>query len=71
MSQADDSDPAILHSIFHTLPLLCKSRPALAPLLVSSITSWTPAALQFTDRPLMQIRSVERALRLIMAHLVK
>ena len=65
------SDPAILHPIFHTLPALCKNRPALAPLLVSSITSWTPAALHVAERPHLQVRAVDKALKMVMGHLIR
>ncbi|EIW67114.1 hypothetical protein TREMEDRAFT_74647 [Tremella mesenterica DSM 1558] len=64
-------DPAILQPLFNTLPLLCKSRPTLAALLVSSMTSWTPAALEAAGRPAMQIRAVEKTMRLAMTHVVR
>ena len=70
-NSAECSDPAILHPIFHTLPALCKNRPALAPLLVSSITSWTPAALHVAERPHLQIRAVDKTLKTVMGHLIR
>jgi symplekin len=65
------SDPAILHAIINILPALCKARPTIAPLIVSSMTSWTPAAMQSAGRPAMQIRAVDKTLRTVMVHLHK
>jgi symplekin len=65
------SDPAILHPIINTVPLLCKARPTLAPLLVGSLTSWTPAALEASGRQPMHIRSVEKTLRMVINHLTR
>jgi symplekin len=65
------SDPAILHAIINILPALCKLRPAIAPLLVSSIGSWKPTAMQNAGRPAMQIRAVDKTLRSVMIHLIK
>ncbi|KAL7425087.1 hypothetical protein Q5752_000775 [Cryptotrichosporon argae] len=65
------TDPAILHAIMNTFPALCKARPTLAPLLVSSVVSWTPAALDAAGRPPMQVRAVEKTLRSVMAHLAR
>ena len=64
-------NPAVLQPLFNTLPLLCKSRPTLAALLVSSMTSWSPAALEASGKPAMQIRAVEKTLRLAMSHVVR
>ena len=65
------SDPSVLHPIFNTFPLLCKSRPNLATLIVPSMAAWTPAALQAERQAGMHIRSVEKTLRIVMAHLLK
>ena len=67
--RAESSDPAILHGIFNTIPVLCKARQPLANLLVPSMAAWTPAALEAGVKPPMQIRAVERALRAVMGHL--
>ncbi|GFZ47057.1 hypothetical protein JCM24511_04798 [Saitozyma sp. JCM 24511] len=64
-------DPAILHPIINTVPLLCKARPTLTPLLVGSLTSWTPAALEASGRQPMHIRSVEKTLRMVINHLTR
>lgn len=66
-----NSDPAVLHAIINILPALCKARPTIAPLVVSSMTSWTPAAMQGAGRPAMQIRAVDKTLRTVMVHLHK
>ena len=65
------TDPAVLHSIFNICPLLCKSRPQLAALLVPSMAAWTPTALDAVSLPAMQIRAIEKTLRIVMCHLVK
>jgi symplekin len=64
-------DPALLHPIINTIPALVKGRASLAPLLVSSMGAWTPNAMEAARRPPMQVRSVEKTLRGVMAHIVK
>ncbi|BEI87101.1 hypothetical protein CcaverHIS002_0704470 [Cutaneotrichosporon cavernicola] len=64
-------DPAILHPIINTFPPLAKTRPALAPLIIQSMASWTPSAMEASRRPAMQIRAVEKTLRAVMAHIAK
>ncbi|WWD21274.1 hypothetical protein CI109_105758 [Kwoniella shandongensis] len=51
--------------------MLCKTRPALAPLLVSSMTSWTPAALLAVGRHPMEVRAVEKTMRMVMTHVLR
>ncbi|ORY28819.1 Symplekin tight junction protein C terminal-domain-containing protein [Naematelia encephala] len=65
------SNPAILHPIFQIIPGLCKSRPTLSALFVAALASWTPAHLEATHVPLMQIRAVEKTVRMVMTHLVR
>ncbi|WVQ81189.1 hypothetical protein IAT38_003311 [Cryptococcus sp. DSM 104549] len=65
------SDPAILHPLINTLPILAKARPPLAPLVISSLTSWTPAAMSAAGRPAMEIRAVDKTVRVVMSHLVR
>lgn len=64
-------DPAILHPIINTFPPLAKTRPTLAPLIIQSMASWTPSAMEAARRPGMQIRAVEKTLRAVMAHIAK
>lgn len=64
-------DPAILHPIINTFPPLAKTRPALAPLIIQSMASWTPSAMEAARRPAMQIRAVEKTMRAVMAHIAK
>lgn len=64
-------DPAVLHPIINSLPLLVKQRPALAPLIVSSIASWVPTVMESARRPSMQVRAVEKSLRAVMAHIAR
>lgn len=63
------SDPALLHPLFNMIPPLAKARPSLAPLLVSSVTQWTPAALDKAGKPPSQIRAVEKTVKVVMVHL--
>ncbi|OCF78893.1 symplekin [Kwoniella mangroviensis CBS 8886] len=65
------SDPALLHPIISTLPILCKSRPLIADALISSMTLWTPSALGAAGRQPMEIRAVEKTMRLVMTHLLR
>ncbi|OCF38750.1 symplekin, partial [Kwoniella heveanensis CBS 569] len=65
------SEPAILHPLINSLPLLCKSRPSLAAPLVSSMTLWTPSALGAAGRQPMEIRTVEKTMRVVMSHILR
>ncbi|WVF65302.1 hypothetical protein IAT40_000026 [Kwoniella sp. CBS 6097] len=65
------SEPAILHPLINSLPLLCKSRPSLAAPLVSSMTLWTPSALGAAGRQPMEIRTVEKTMRTVMSHILR
>nr|XP_019049865.1 symplekin [Kwoniella bestiolae CBS 10118]OCF28795.1 symplekin [Kwoniella bestiolae CBS 10118] len=65
------SDPTLLHPIINTLPILCKSRPLIADALISSMTLWTPSALGAAGRQPMEIRAVEKTMRVVMTHLLR
>ncbi|WRT69315.1 uncharacterized protein IL334_006299 [Kwoniella shivajii] len=65
------SDPALLHPLINTLPVLCKSRPMIADALISSMTLWTPSALGAAGRQPMEIRAVEKTMRIVMSHLLR
>ncbi|WWC63751.1 uncharacterized protein I303_106356 [Kwoniella dejecticola CBS 10117] len=65
------SDPALLHPIINSLPILCKSRPVIADALISSMTLWTPSALGAAGRQPMEIRAVEKTMRIVMSHLLR
>ncbi|ORX39335.1 Symplekin tight junction protein C terminal-domain-containing protein [Kockovaella imperatae] len=65
------SDPTVLHPIIQTFPALCKARPMLTPLLVGSMTSWTPAMMEAAAKPAIHIRAVEKTLKMVMEHLRK
>ncbi|WVQ92978.1 hypothetical protein IAU59_000040 [Kwoniella sp. CBS 9459] len=65
------SEPAVLHPLINSLPLLCKNRPSLAAPLVSSMTLWTPSALGAAGRQPMEIRTVEKTMRLVMSHILR
>ncbi|WWC72850.1 uncharacterized protein I206_106814 [Kwoniella pini CBS 10737] len=65
------SDPALLHPIINSLPILCKSRPVIADALISSMTLWTPSALGAAGKQPMEIRAVEKTMRIVMSHLLR
>jgi symplekin len=46
---------------------LAKIRPGLTQLVVSTLTSWTPAALSGLDAT--SVKSAEKAVRILMIHL--
>lgn len=65
------SDPAILHPLINTLPAIAKMRPTLAPLVVHSLASWTPSALAAAGRSAMEIRAVDKTVRIAISHLLR
>lgn len=64
-------ETAVLQPILNLIPPLLKARPALATNLVPSLTAWTPSAMQGANRSASQIRSVEKALKVTMVHLLR
>ncbi|WVO15435.1 hypothetical protein L204_103093 [Cryptococcus depauperatus] len=65
------SNPAILHPLINALPTFAKMRPSLSSLIVHSLASWTPSALVAVGRPAMEIRAVDKTVRLAMSHLLR
>ncbi|KIR28658.1 symplekin [Cryptococcus deuterogattii LA55] len=65
------SEPAILHPLINTLPAIAKMRPTLAPLVVHSLASWTPSALVAAGRSAMEIRAVDKTVRIAISHLLR
>ncbi|KAG1746647.1 Symplekin tight junction protein C terminal-domain-containing protein [Suillus paluster] len=60
-------NPELLSAILHSWSNLVKQRPALVHLVVSSLSSWTPAAL--SGLPASSIKSVEKAVRILLIHI--
>ncbi|KAG2145122.1 Symplekin tight junction protein C terminal-domain-containing protein [Suillus clintonianus] len=60
-------NPELLSAILHSWSNLVKQRPALVQLVVSSLSSWTPAALSGLPAP--SIKSVEKAVRILLIHI--
>ena len=62
-------NPDILSAIVNSWSQLVKLRPALVEVVVSSLTSWTPAAL--TGLPAVHVRSVEKSIRVLLMHFTR
>lgn len=60
-------NPDILSAVINSWSQLVKLRPALVELVVSSLASWTPAAL--AGLPATHIKSVEKAVRILLMHI--
>ncbi|KAG2113111.1 Symplekin tight junction protein C terminal-domain-containing protein [Suillus discolor] len=60
-------NPELLSAILHSWSNLVKQRPALVQLVVSSLSSWTPAAL--SGLPAQSVKSVEKAVRILLIHI--
>jgi symplekin len=60
-------NPELLSAILHSWSNLVKQRPALVQLVVSSLSSWTPAAL--SGLPASSVKSVEKAVRILLIHI--
>ncbi|KAG0709256.1 Symplekin tight junction protein C terminal-domain-containing protein [Suillus ampliporus] len=60
-------NPELLSAILHSWSNLVKQRPALVHLVVSSLSSWTPAAL--SGLPASSIKSIEKAVRILLIHI--
>ncbi|OJA10681.1 hypothetical protein AZE42_01046 [Rhizopogon vesiculosus] len=60
-------NPEILSAIIHSWSNLVKQRPALVQLVVSSLSSWTPAAL--AGLTASSVKSVEKAVRILLIHI--
>lgn len=57
----------MLTGVLNSWSQLPKLRPTLAPVVVSTLASWTPAAL--AGLPASSIKSVEKAVRILLIHL--
>ncbi|KAA1468855.1 hypothetical protein DENSPDRAFT_863857 [Dentipellis sp. KUC8613] len=60
-------NPDLLSAIINSWANFVKLRPALAHIVVSSLASWTPAAL--VGLPYSSIRSVEKSIRILLLHI--
>jgi symplekin len=65
------SDPAILHPIINLIPPVVKSRPQLAGAFLPALASWSPNTMVAAGRPFMQIKAVEKTLKVVMVHLLR
>ncbi|WVQ74393.1 hypothetical protein IAR50_003994 [Cryptococcus sp. DSM 104548] len=65
------TEPAILHPIINSFPSLAKMRQSIAPLVVHSLASWKPNTMAAAGRPAMEIRAVEKTVRIAMTHLIR
>lgn len=70
MTAAFTSDePTVLHTLLNVIPSLIKLRPNLASSFIPAVCSWSPERLSSAGKPLSQIRSVEKTLKVVMVHL--
>ncbi|KAF7972766.1 hypothetical protein HWV62_17146 [Athelia sp. TMB] len=60
-------NPDILSAILNSWATLVKQRPAMVQLVVSTLTSWTPAALAGLSAS--SIKSVEKGVRILLVHI--
>ncbi|ODN76924.1 hypothetical protein L202_05498 [Cryptococcus amylolentus CBS 6039] len=65
------TEPAILHPIINSFPSLAKMRQSIAPLVVHSLASWKPNTMAAAGRPAIEIRAVEKTVRIAMTHLIR
>ncbi|KAG1882119.1 hypothetical protein F4604DRAFT_1991829, partial [Suillus subluteus] len=60
-------NPELLNVILHSWSNLVKQRPALVQLVVSSLSSWTPAAL--SGLPASSVKSIEKTVHILPIHI--
>ncbi|TCD69615.1 hypothetical protein EIP91_006840 [Steccherinum ochraceum] len=61
------TNPDLVTAIINSWSQLVKLRPALVELVISSLSSWTPASL--ASLPAAHIKSVEKAVRILLMHI--
>ena len=59
----------ILSGAINTLATLAKMRPIFLPVVIQVLASWTPKHLE--GLPAFNIKSVEKAIRILLLHLSK
>ena len=60
-------DVDLLSAMLNSWATLVKQRPSTLPYVVTALRAWTPAAL--TGLPASSIKSVEKAVRILLAHI--
>ncbi|KAF8817559.1 hypothetical protein BYT27DRAFT_6817554 [Phlegmacium glaucopus] len=60
-------DVDLLSAMLNSWAALVKQRPSILPYLITALRTWTPAAL--TGLPASRIKSVEKAVRILLVHL--
>ncbi|KAI0766933.1 Symplekin tight junction protein C terminal-domain-containing protein [Trametes elegans] len=61
------NNPDVLSAIFNSWANLVKKRPALAELVISTLTQWSPSRLE--GQPYLVVRSVEKTVRILLNHI--
>ncbi|KAF9462864.1 Symplekin tight junction protein C terminal-domain-containing protein [Collybia nuda] len=57
----------LLSALLNSWATLIKLRPSVAPMIIGALKQWTPAAL--TGLPASSIKSVEKAIRILLVHI--
>ncbi len=65
------SDPAILHPLINLIPPLVKARPLLSAAFLPALATWTPNNMSKKGRSFIQIKAVEKTLKVVMVHLLR
>ncbi|OCH93643.1 hypothetical protein OBBRIDRAFT_885314 [Obba rivulosa] len=61
------NNPDMLSAVLNSWATLTKLRPALVEIVVSTLSQWTPTKLE--GQPLANIKSVEKAIRILLIHI--
>ncbi|KAE8258811.1 hypothetical protein A4X13_0g1428 [Tilletia indica] len=70
-AQYTSADPDLLMALINALGILAKVRQPLVKIVIESMLSWTPAALNGAEKPATQIRNVEKTMRLLLFHFLR
>ena len=60
-------NPDLITAVLNSWSVLAKQRPSQTQIIVSALTSWTPAALSHLSA--FSVKSVEKAVRILLMHL--
>ena len=63
----DYRDLDLLSAMLNSWATLVKQRPSTLPYVITALRAWTPTAL--TGLPASGVKSVEKAVRILLAHL--
>ena len=61
------SNPDMMAAVVNTLGQLVKLRPSLQGIIITALTTWTPAAINHLSAT--AVRSVEKSVRILLLHL--